>query len=313
MDLRTVDLFAGCGGLSTGFEQAGFNIIAAYEHWDKAAKNYRENLAHPVFDIDLSDVNYSISHIEQFDVDIIIGGPPCQDFSSAGKRVECSNASLTEDFAQIIKKIKPRAFVMENVDRARKSESYNNAKDIFYDSGYGLTEIILDASLSGVPQKRKRLFCIGVLGEQDDFLYDTLINNQSKNRMTMRDYFGDSLSIDYYYRHPRNYNRRGIFSMDEPSPTVRGVNRPVPKGYPGHPKDASEITDKLRSLTTTERALVQTFPKSFVWNGTKTDLEQMIGNAVPVNLAKYVAKHLKEYLNDNEQSFDRHGAMVSSE
>ena len=115
--------------------------------------------------------------------------------------------------------------------------------------------------------------------------------------MTVRDYLGDSLGITYYYRHPRNYNRRGIFSINEPSPTIRGVNRPIPKGYKINSCDPQNINLKdVRPLTTKERSFIQTFPKDFIFEGTKTDLEQMIGNAVPVNLAKFVAFSLLEYI-----------------
>ena len=107
----------------------------------------------------------------------------------------------------------------------------------------------------------------------------------------------DELGLEFYYRHPRNYSRRGVFSIDEPSPTVRGVNRPIPKGYLGHHGDpAHRDTPNLRPLSTLERARLQTFPKSFKWFGSKTDLEQIIGNAVPVKLAEFVATALKEYL-----------------
>ncbi|WP_429966506.1 DNA cytosine methyltransferase [Enterococcus sp. AZ058] len=313
MGMKTIDLFAGCGGMSTGFELAGFNILAAYENWEKAANVYRTNLNHEVHSIDLSNVPEAVSSIRKYNPDIIIGGPPCQDFSSAGKRIESDRASLTEDFATIIKILRPISFVMENVDRARKSNSYAKARRIFKKAGYGLTEIVLDSSFCDTPQKRKRFFCIGVLEEKDGFLENSLTGDLSSQRMTMRDYFGDSLGIDYYYRHPRNYNRRGVFSMDEPSPTIRGVNRPVPIGYKGHPNDSGEVSSKLRPLTTRERALVQTFPETFKWEGTKTDLEQMIGNAVPVNLAKYIAKHLEAYLNDRREVFGGFGKLVDCE
>ena len=88
-----------------------------------------------------------------------------------------------------------------------------------------------------------------------------------------------------------------MFSIDEPAPTMRGVNRPVPKGYPGHPNDACELSASVRALTTAERALIQTFPNDFIWLGNKTDTEQMIGNAVPVKLAEFVASALLEYIN----------------
>lgn len=288
--MRIIDLFAGCGGLSLGFEQQGFDIVAAFEWWDAAVKCYEANFNHPVFKVDLSDTDNAICIIRKYHPDMIIGGPPCQDFSHAGKRIEASRAILTDAYAKIVGAIKPVCFVMENVDRAQKSTAYAHARSIFKDAGYGLTEVILDASFCGTPQKRKRFICFGMLGEEDGFAIDAFRNRQAKKAMTLRDYFGDTLGFEFYYRHPRNYSRRAVFSIDEPAPTMRGVNRPVPKGYPGHPRDACPVHPELHVLSTQERALVQTFPKSFEWIGRKTDVEQMIGNAVPVNLAKFVAE-----------------------
>ena len=138
---------------------------------------------------------------------------------------------------------------MENVDRAEKSHAFEKAKTVFKNAGYGLTQMVLDASKCGVPQKRKRFFCIGALGKDDDFMRDILISGIQSKETTLRDYFGDTLDFEFYYRHPRNYNRRAVFSIDEPAPTMRGVNRPVPKGYPGHPNDACPISDNIRALT----------------------------------------------------------------
>ena len=307
--MNTVDLFAGCGGMSLGFQNAGFNLVAAFEFWDIAAKCYEENFNHPVFKSDLSNVKSAVEQIRRFSPELIIGGPPCQDFSHAGKRVESSRASLTESYAKIIENIKPQYFVMENVDRAQKSKAFEKAENIFKNAGYGLTKIVLDASKCGVPQKRKRFFCIGALGKDDDFMKKNLESGLSQKSTTLRDYFGDTLDFEYYYRHPRNYNRRAIFSIDEPAPTIRGVNRPVPKGYHGHPNDACPISENVRALTTLERSLIQTFPATFKWCGNKTEKEQMIGNAVPVKLAEYVALKLKQYIisqeviEENKESF----------
>lgn len=299
--MKTIDLFAGCGGMSLGFLNAGFDIIAAFEFWDIAAECYEMNFSHPVFRTDLSDVQNAIEQIRKFSPDMIIGGPPCQDFSHAGKRVEASRASLTESYAKIIDAIRPKYFVMENVDRAEKSKAFECARSIFKYAGYGLTQMVLDASKCGVPQKRKRFFCIGALGKEDDFMRNILESGISKKSTTMRDYFGDTLDFEFYYRHPRNYNRRAVFSIDEPAPTMRGVNRPVPKGYPGHPNDACPISNGVRALTTLERSLIQTFPVTFKWCGNKTDMEQMIGNAVPVKLAEYVATKLDDYIKLQEE------------
>ena len=300
---KIVDLFAGCGGLSHGFQDAGFEIVGAYEFWETAAICYANNFNHPVFREDLSDVQKAVGNINSLHPDILIGGPPCQDFSHAGKRIEDKRAALTEAFAEIVSTIKPRWFVMENVDRAQKSATYLAARNIFSNAGYGLTEVVLDASFYGVPQRRKRFFCIGSLNAEDGFLLDYITQNKNDKEMTLRDYFGKSLDFEHYYRHPRNYSRRAVYSIDEPSPTIRGMNRPVPPGYPGHANDAKKLDGSIRALTSLERALIQTFPPNFKWNGTKTDMEQMIGNAVPVKLAEFVAKALAFQIEQDESVY----------
>lgn len=295
--MRVVDLFCGCGGLSLGFEKAGFNVVAAFDKWDAALHVYNTNFDHPASPLDLTDVGHCVETLKTLSPDMIIGGPPCQDFSSAGKRDEDNGrGDLTVNYAEIISAIKPPVFVMENVDRIVKTNKLVEAKRMFKEAGYGLSFRILDASYCGVPQKRKRFFMVGVLGEKDGFLDAALDAGQTKEPMTMRDYFGDSLGLEYYYRHPRSYARRGIFSIDEPSPTIRGVNRPMPDGYEIHSNDPVRSKDGIRPLTTKERSLIQTFPEEFHFEGSKTDVEQMIGNAVPVNLAKYVASTIAAYL-----------------
>ncbi|WP_332119985.1 DNA cytosine methyltransferase [Escherichia coli] len=272
-----------------------FDVVGAYDFWDPAIECYRDNFSHPIKKLDLSNVDDVVRELKDIDFDMIIGGPPCQDFSHAGLRIEGARANLTRSFSEIIKRIKPKWFVMENVDRALRSGAYLEARGIFKESGYGLTEIVLDASKCGVPQKRKRLFVIGKLDVRDGFILNEVMCGISKDSMTVRNYLGDSLGIEYYYRHPRNYNRRAIFSIDEPAPTVRGVNRPIPDGYLGHAGDPVSISENVRPLTTFERARLQTFPEDFKFKGAKTNLEQMIGNAVPVELAKYVAVTIMEY------------------
>ena len=293
--MKCVDLFAGSGGLTLGFEAAGYEVVAAYECWDAAIECYRSNFDHPVIKRDLSDSSAAAREIAKFEPDVIMGGPPCQDFSHAGKRAEGDRADLTEAFAKIVAAVMPRIFVMENVDRAAKSKAYLRARAMLVEAGYGLTERVLDASRCGAPQKRKRFICVGMLEEDDGFLNQTIDRLLSPSPMTIRDYFGEDLAIDHYYRHPRNYSRRAVFSVDEPSPTVRGVNRPVPSGYPGHPGDSAPVDDRIRALSTAERARVQTFPHDFVWVGSKTDVEQMIGNAVPVKLGEFVARAIASY------------------
>lgn len=297
---NVIDLFCGCGGLSLGFENAGFNIKAAFDYWDVALNIYNMNFSHLAYKRDLGDLS-DLSDIEAFGPDIVIGGPPCQDYSTAGRRDETrGRAALTVSFAKIIEKIRPRYFLMENVAVIEKSDTLKVVNKIFKDSGYGLTQLVLDASRCGVPQKRLRYITFGELDGKDNAAKDVFTRNLEDKSMTMRDYFGDSLGFEYYFRVPTTYARRGIYSIDEPSMTIRGVDRPVPKGYKGHPADPVPLSPDIRSLTYQERSWVQTFPKNFKWEGSKTNLNQVIGNAVPVKLGEYIANCIKEYVNESE-------------
>lgn len=295
--MRVVDLFSGCGGLSLGFENAGFDVVAAYDNWQPAIAVHKANFTHPIFNVNLSDENIAVKHISEYQPNMIIGGPPCQDFSSAGKRNENNGrGDLTISYAKIISALKPSWFVMENVSTITKSTKLAVARDMFKQSGYGLTQIVLNAALCGVPQRRKRFIMIGHLGEQDDFMLETIKSRVSNKEMTVKDYFGEHIDVEYYYRHPRSYARRGIFSVNEPSPTIRGVNRPIPDGYKIHSNDPIQSLAGVRPLTTKERSMIQTFPENFIFVGGKSDLEQMIGNAVPVKLGEFIASAINSYI-----------------
>jgi len=290
--LKTVDLFAGCGGLSLGFSNAGFDIVAAYDNWGLAHTVYQKNFNHDSYLLDLSDVSGAVEHILRYAPDVIIGGPPCQDFSIAGKRVESNRASLTVAFAEIIARVSPRIAVMENVYNIEKSKSLGVAKSILAEAGYGITTRVINASLIGVPQMRKRFFLIAAKGFEDDIFGSFLDNNLADHQMTVADYFGSEIDTEFYYAHPRSYKRRAVFSVHEPSATIRRVNRPIPNNYVRHPADKVAVTEGVRVLTTLERSRIQTFPKNFIFYGSKSEQEHLIANAVPVKLAQYVAEQV---------------------
>ena len=298
---RLIDLFAGCGGMSLGFQNAGFEIVAAYDNWQPAIDIYKANFNHTIVKCDLSKEDV-ISDLTKCKPDIIIGGPPCQDFSIAGKReFEGKRANLTLIYSQIIKTVHPKWFVMENVYNIEKSPIFEQALTVFKSAGYGITKHVWDASYMGVPQMRKRYFVIGRLDTEDNFLLHELESGLSKERMTLRKYLKKaSLDTDYYYMHPRSYARRAIFSVDEPSATIRGVNRPIPEGYNFHPADKIKDLSMVRSLTSKERSYIQTFPEEFVFIGAKTDIEQAIGNAVPVKMAEYIGKRIYKYMSEHD-------------
>lgn len=297
--IAAVDLFSGCGGMSLGFEMAGFDVCAAFDKWTPAIDVYRKNFDHPIFEQDLSDIDAAVRQVAGYKPDVIFGGPPCQDFSTAGFQDESrGRAALSISFAEIVTRIKPRWFVMENVATIKNTNAFKTACSLYRSAGYGLTCKVLDAAYCGVPQTRKRMFIVGGLGESESFLENFLDSGLSDKPMSIRDYLGDSLGIDHYFRVPTNYNRRGVFSIDEPSMTIRAVDRPIPPGYKGNPNDSAPISE-VRVLTPKERSFIQTFPKEFEFFGSKSDVNTMIGNAVPVNLAKYVASTLFEYIERN--------------
>ena len=187
---------------------------------------------------------------------------------------------------------------MENVATIKNTNAFKTVCSLYRDAGYGLTCKVLDAAYCGVPQTRKRMFIVGGYDEPENFLEDILTSGLSDTPMSIRDYLGDSLGIDHYFRVPTNYSRRGIFSIDEPSMTIRAVDRPIPPGYKGNPNDSAPISE-ARALTPKERSYIQTFPKEFEFFGGKSDINTMVGNAVPVNLAKYVASALAKYIKRN--------------
>lgn len=299
--MKAVDLFSGCGGMTLGFERAGIDVVAGFDNLRPAVEIYKDNFTHPVIEKDLCDKD-SIVMVKEFKPDLVMGGPPCQDYSIAGKRKIGARANLTIRFAEIVTGACPEWVVFENVYNIERFGTLPKMKEMLKDAGYGLSSRVLDASRYGVPQVRKRFILVGRLGSEDGFFDEALVEGMSEKQMTVRDYLGDKLGIQYYYMHPRSYARRGVFSIDEPSATIRGINRPIPENYKKHHADAASIEDGVRALTAKERSYLQSFPDSFMFSGAKTCVELAIGNAVPPALAYYVAKQVLQYCEDDINS-----------
>ncbi|WP_270343398.1 DNA cytosine methyltransferase [Lactococcus petauri] len=177
MDKRVLDLFCGCGGLSSGFEQEGFKIVAGIDSWKDALNTFEKNhLGSLAIELDLG--NFSPEQIKEKagkDFDVIIGGPPCQGFSISGKRnPDDPRNKLYQGFVSTVEYFKPKVFLMENVPNLL-SMAKGNVKDTIVEEfsaiGYNVQYQVLLASDYGVPQNRKRVFFIGTRKDIRKFTY----------------------------------------------------------------------------------------------------------------------------------------------
>ena len=172
MSHTVIDLFAGVGGLSLGFEMEGFNVVVANEYDASIASAYTKN--HPntkmiVGDITEININETFKPYKH-KIDVIIGGPPCQGFSQKGQRKTINDKRnfLFKYYVKVVELIVPKYFVMENVPNLLTSENGLFKKEIielFGKLGYSLTTGVLNAADYGVPQNRKRAVIIGKLGK----------------------------------------------------------------------------------------------------------------------------------------------------
>ena len=165
--VKTISLFSGAGGLDVGAIQAGAQIIWANDMVYDACKTYSNNIGDHIKCDDLNNCFEELSFIKN--VDLVIGGPPCQGFSVAGKMDKDDQRSqLVWSFLKVISIIKPKAFIMENVKALAQLKRWENVREEllfkFRDLGYSVNFIVLNASDFNVPQSRERVFFIGFKG-----------------------------------------------------------------------------------------------------------------------------------------------------
>lgn len=169
--LNVIDLFCGCGGFSHGFISAGFNVALGIDIWEDAVVTYLHN--HPnsraiVDDITnvTSDELLKKAGLTSDEVDVIIGGPPCQGFSISGKRlIDDPRNKLYKSFVEMVREIRPKMFVMENVPgllSMGKGAVKDQIIEDFSSAGYKVATKVLTASDYGVPQVRRRVFFVGI-------------------------------------------------------------------------------------------------------------------------------------------------------
>ncbi|WP_262498601.1 DNA cytosine methyltransferase [Rhodococcus sp. ANT_H53B] len=316
--LRVLSLFTGAGGLDLGFELAGCVTVEAVDNDHESCKTLRHNRPEwNVFEGDIRDYKPSVD-----DIDVVIGGPPCQGFSSAGRGNPSDPRNfLWREYFRIVEDVKPRAIVIENVSGLKHKRNGDHLSGIIAaleEQGYDFAMGVLNAAEYGVPQARKRLFVIGLKTGIPTLPAPTTPNRPATVRDAIEDLQGnfdtalnhqppihavhvsDRWSLLKPGETDPNY-RRARLDFDKPSHTIRAGGGYGPNGNhlggfhpPIHPVEP-------RQLTVREAARIQTFPDDWILKGSKTAQGRQIGNAVPVLLAEAVANHVVSLLNSKSR------------
>lgn len=334
--MRTIDLFCGAGGLSLGFQKAGFETVVAVELDQPSVKTFASHTPQAtLINQDVRGVDFSVFRGL---VDVVIGGPPCQPFSTGGlRRAKLDERDMVPEFIRAISQIQPEAFVMENVPglcagacRAYLTEVMIALEDL----GYTVDVRVLKAEEYGVPQKRRRMFLVGVRGQRFCFPQPThgpngLLPVRVAGDVISEEPFGEPNSSKVYYA--KNVDLRkspyqgllfngGGRSIDltKPSPTIissAGGNKThfidtlgvVPEYHDYLMKGGQSKTGEVpgcRRLTVEESACLQSFPEDIRFSGPRSAQYRQIGNAVPPLLAYAVAEALRKQVFSDERCLD---------
>lgn len=171
---KVIDLFAGVGGLSLGFKQNGFDIVFANEYDKEIARAYKLNNPETIVDDnDIRDIDFDkVFAPYEGKVDVVVGGPPCQGFSQKGKRIGLKDERnfMFQQFVKVVKYVKPKYFVLENVPNiltAEKGFFKQQIIEMFGELGYDVKAKVLKAEQHGVPQTRRRAVFLGKLGKNN--------------------------------------------------------------------------------------------------------------------------------------------------
>lgn len=345
----SIELFAGAGGLAIGLEKAGFHNIALNELDKDSCKTLRFNRPHwNVIEKDISKVDFS--DYSQDSVDLLSGGFPCQAFSYAGNKLgfEDVRGTLFFEFARAIKELKPKVFLGENVRgllNHDQGKTLETIKSIVGELGYILIEPkVLKAIFYRVPQKRERLFLIGI--RKDLFKYTNFRWPDPFSKiMTLRDALkkGDLYDQDCPPSSGQNYppKKQKVMEMVPPGGCWIDLPEDVKREYMGKSYflgggktgiarrlsfDLPSLTltcspaqkqterchpEETRPLTIREYARVQTFPDDWNFIGSISSQYRQIGNAVPVNLAWALGNKLVAVLNQIEKRVDNHSMSLN--
>jgi DNA (cytosine-5)-methyltransferase 1 len=346
--IKTLSLFSGAGGLDIGFHQAGFDIIACVELESKycaTLKKNAETLFNKQTDIHCQDIReFDYTQYADAGIECIIGGPPCQTFSAAGRRsggvlgTNDERGLLYSTYCEILKSLKPKVFVFENVyglPGANGGKPWQEILSAFKRVGYHLHAEVLDAADYGTPQHRERLFMVG-LRDNESFTFPLPTHGPDSGTKTKLVTVGEAISDLQSENEPYHDNLGGLYGhllpsipeglnysfftaeMGHPEPVfawrskfhdlLYKVRRDTPcrtiKSHPG--KFTGPFHWKNRHFTPEELKRLQTFPDEYEIVGSYQTIVEQIGNSVPPRLAFVIAASVKEQIFNTGEKLKYH-------
>jgi len=321
-----IEVCSGCGGLSSGFINAGFKPILLNEINKTFCKTLKTN--HPNTEIkNLDMLNLDLKEYYN-KVDVLMGGVPCQSFSQAGERkgFDDPRGKLILEFNRLVNECNPKILLVENVKGLTTHDSGNTLKSIielFSNGGrYKIYTKILNSKDYEVPQKRERIFIVGV---RIDITKEFTYPEKSNNNILLKDVLvnvPESLGIEY------NEKKKNIMDLIPQGGCWINLPVEIQKSYMGKgftsgggkrgvarrlsmeehcltltTSPCQKQTERCHPLETRplnirEYARIQTFPDSYIFEGSVLNQYKQIGNAVPVKLAEAMANRIKSFLRE---------------
>lgn len=337
--LNVLSLFSGAGGMDLGFkgdfkflkkyyEKLPYNLVFANDIFKQAADVYEYNFKHIVQRKSIDELIIP-DDIVDCNVDIVLGGFPCQTFSYSGKRagLQDPRGQLYLQMIRVIDYYQPKMFVAENVDGIRNSKNNIDGEKVdisaldrimldFESHGYNVTYKVLNASDYGVPQNRKRVIIMGLrkdIGTVDDIYYPfPLYNDIDRKKISAKDAIDDLwMKIDdknYFNHSKKDYSKAKFYPGKKmqgnnqikahmPAPTIRAEHH---GNIEAHYRSTLENVEDMagwRRLSVRECARLQSFPDEFNFVTSASSAYKMIGNAVPPVLGWNIAKSVYYTLN----------------
>ncbi|MFT5451651.1 DNA cytosine methyltransferase [Psychrobacter aquimaris] len=325
---KIISLFSGCGGLDLGFHQEGYETVWAndFDHW--ACETFKKNIGDVIVEGDIEQIDpYDNNSIP--DCDIVLGGFPCQDFSMIWKRpgLDGERGNLYKSFLRVVDAKKPKVFVAENVKGLLTANNKKAIKQIVSDfesiaPGYKVKVKLYNFADYGVPQLRERILIVGIRSDIDfDFEHPGPTHSAKDEELLPHVTAGEALAnipddaknIEQQNLSPKTVEKLKLISAG-------GNFTDIPKDHPLyvkgmishvyrriHPDEPSKTIiaaggggtwgyhyPEPRSLNNRERARLQSFPDDFEFVGTMTQVRKQIGNAVPPQGVRELAKTLKK-------------------